>query len=80
MYIGLPSFFGARLMVVYGHTQHAGLAENVLDHRLNCRTVYINPVSYTHLDVYKRQALPHLRLKRVTQQSGSDRRVPLGFF
>lgn len=32
-------------MVVYGHTQHAGLAENVLDHRLNCRTVYINPVN-----------------------------------
>ena len=31
-------------MVVYGLTQHAGLAENVLDHRLNCRTVYMNPV------------------------------------
>jgi Na+-transporting NADH:ubiquinone oxidoreductase subunit F len=30
------------LMVVYGLTQHAGLAENVLDHRLNCRTVYMN--------------------------------------
>ena len=26
-------------------TQHAGLAENVLDHRLNCRTVYMNPIS-----------------------------------
>jgi fatty acid desaturase len=24
--------------------QHAGLAENVLDHRRNCRTVYMNPV------------------------------------
>jgi Na+-transporting NADH:ubiquinone oxidoreductase subunit F len=29
-------------MVVYGLTQHAGLAENVLDHRLNTRTVYMN--------------------------------------
>ena len=28
-----------------GLTQHAGLAEDVLDHRLNCRTVYMNPVS-----------------------------------
>ncbi|MFT3850203.1 MAG: NADH:ubiquinone reductase (Na(+)-transporting) subunit F [Propionivibrio sp.] len=42
MYVGLPSFYGAWLMVVYGYTQHAGLAENVLDHRLNCRTVYMN--------------------------------------
>jgi Na+-transporting NADH:ubiquinone oxidoreductase subunit F len=42
MYIGLPAFYGAWLMVIYGYTQHAGLAENVLDHRLNCRTVYMN--------------------------------------
>ena len=44
MFIGLPSFYGAWLMVVFGLTQHAGLAEDVLDHRLNCRTVYMNPV------------------------------------
>jgi fatty acid desaturase len=25
--------------------QHGGLAENVLDHRMNSRTVYINPIS-----------------------------------
>ncbi len=42
--IGLANFFGAWLMPVYGLTQHAGLAENVLDHRLNCRTIYMNPV------------------------------------
>ena len=30
-------------MIIYGLTQHAGLAEDVLDHRLNCRTVYMNP-------------------------------------
>lgn len=44
LYIGLPSFYGAWLMVVFGLTQHAGLAEDVLDHRLNCRTVYMNPI------------------------------------
>jgi Na+-transporting NADH:ubiquinone oxidoreductase subunit F len=44
MFIGLSSLYGAWLMVVYGYTQHAGLAENVLDHRLNCRTVYMNPI------------------------------------
>jgi Na+-transporting NADH:ubiquinone oxidoreductase subunit F len=41
----LPQFFGTWLMIVHNTTQHAGLAENVLDHRLNCRTVYMNPVS-----------------------------------
>jgi Na+-transporting NADH:ubiquinone oxidoreductase subunit F len=44
MFIGLPSLYGAWLMVVYGLTQHAGLAENVLDHRLNSRTVYMNRI------------------------------------
>ncbi len=44
LFIGLPNVFGSWLMVVYGMTQHAGLAENVLDHRLNCRTVYMNPI------------------------------------
>jgi fatty acid desaturase len=44
MFIGLPSFYGAWLLVVFGLTQHAGLAEDVLDHRLNCRTVYLNAV------------------------------------
>jgi Na+-transporting NADH:ubiquinone oxidoreductase subunit F len=45
MFIGLPTLYGTWLMVVYGGTQHAGLAENVLDHRLNTRTVYMNPVN-----------------------------------
>jgi Na+-transporting NADH:ubiquinone oxidoreductase subunit F len=44
MFIGLPNLYGGWLMPIYGYTQHAGLAENVLDHRLNCRTVYMNPV------------------------------------
>ena len=42
MFIGLPNFYGAWLMPIYGYTQHAGMAENVLDHRLNCRTVHMN--------------------------------------
>ncbi len=44
MFVGLPTMFGTWLLMTYGLTQHAGLAENVLDHRLNCRTVYMNPV------------------------------------
>ncbi len=44
LYVGLPSIYGAWLMSIYGHPQHAGLEENVLDHRKNCRTVYMNVV------------------------------------
>ncbi len=45
MYIILPNFYGTWLTVIYGLTQHAGLAENVLDHRLNARTVYMNAIN-----------------------------------
>lgn len=44
LFIGIPTVFGSWLMVIYGLTQHAGLAENVLDHRLNTRTVYMNRI------------------------------------
>ncbi|MBB3930295.1 fatty acid desaturase [Kaistia hirudinis] len=44
MFIGLPTFYGCFMGVFFGLTQHAGLDEDVLDHRLNSRTVYMNPV------------------------------------
>jgi fatty acid desaturase len=40
----VPTVYGAWLHVWFGLTQHAGMPENVLDHRLNARTVYMNPV------------------------------------
>lgn len=45
MIIGLPRMYGAWHHLMTGLTQHIGLAEDVLDHRLNCRTVYMNPFS-----------------------------------
>jgi fatty acid desaturase len=45
MLIGLPRLYGAWHHVLTGLTQHAGLAEDTLDHRLNSRTVYLNPIS-----------------------------------
>ena len=45
MVIGLPRIYGCWHMVLTGFLQHGGLAEDVLDHRLNTRTVYMNPVS-----------------------------------
>ena len=43
LFVGLPSFYGAWLYVFFGLLQHAGGQEDVLDHRLNTRTVYLNP-------------------------------------
>jgi fatty acid desaturase len=45
MLIGLPRLYGCWHMVMVGLLQHGGMAENVLDHRLNTRTVYMNPIS-----------------------------------
>jgi fatty acid desaturase len=45
MLIGLPRLYGCWHMVLTGLIQHCGLAENVTDHRLNSRTVYMNPIS-----------------------------------
>ncbi len=44
MFIFLPSFYGAFVVITFGITQHLGLYEDVLDHRLNTRTIYMNPI------------------------------------
>jgi fatty acid desaturase len=43
--VGTPRLYGCWHMVMCGVLQHGGLADNVTDHRLNSRTVYMNPVS-----------------------------------
>jgi fatty acid desaturase len=45
MVIGLPRLYGCWHMVMTGWMQHGGLAEDVNDHRLNSRTVTMNPLS-----------------------------------
>jgi fatty acid desaturase len=50
-----PRFYGGVLFFLYAFTQHAGLAENVTDHRLNTRTVYLNPLFsflYMHMEYH----------------------------
>jgi fatty acid desaturase len=44
MFIVLPRFYGGPLSQFFNITQHAALDEDVYDHRLNTRTVYLNPV------------------------------------
>src|SRR5271154_1423997 len=43
MFVGLPSLYGGWLALYFGVTQHLGPAEDVVDHRLHSRTVYMNP-------------------------------------
>lgn len=44
MFLVLPRFYGGPLSQLFNITQHAGLDEDVHDHRLNTRTVRMNPV------------------------------------
>lgn len=45
MLVGGPRLYGTFLHLVYALTQHSGLGEDVLDHRLNTRTVYMNRIN-----------------------------------
>ena len=83
MYIGLPSFYGAYMMVVYGLTQHAGLAEDVLDHRLNCRTVYMNRINRYlywemnyHVEHHMFPMIPYHALGKLHQELKQDMPTP----
>jgi fatty acid desaturase len=43
--IGGPRLYGAYLAQLYDLTQHSGMGENVLDHRLNTRTIYMSRIN-----------------------------------
>jgi fatty acid desaturase len=43
--IGGPRLYGTFMHIIYGLTQHAGMGEDVLDHRLNTRTVRMNVIN-----------------------------------
>lgn len=87
MYIGLPSFYGAWLYLTTGLTQHAGLAEDVLDHRLNCRTVYMNPVirflylnmNY-HVEHHMFPMVPYYNLPALHEEMKADTPTPYSGF
>lgn len=79
MLIGFSTFLGSWLMPVYGYTQHAGLQENVLDHRLNCRTVYMNRMNRFlywnmnyHVEHHMYPLVPYYNLPELHQQIKQD--------
>ena len=44
LYLLLPTFYGNTFFALCGLTQHAGLPFNVKDHRVNTRTIILNPI------------------------------------
>ncbi|HEV7788495.1 MAG TPA: fatty acid desaturase family protein [Pseudonocardia sp.] len=79
MYIGGPRIYGTFMHIVYGLTQHAGMGENVLDHRLNTRTVHmcrINRFLYWnmnyHVEHHMFPMVPYHRLPELHEELAAD--------
>jgi Na+-transporting NADH:ubiquinone oxidoreductase subunit F len=79
LYIGLPTVYGSWLVALYGLPQHAVLAEDVLDHRLNTRTIYMNPVNRFlywnmnyHVEHHMYPLVPYHRLQQLHELVKSD--------
>lgn len=85
LFVGLPTVYGQWLMVFFGITQHAGLAEDVADHRRNTRTVLMNPVLrflYSNMNYHVEHHLfptvPYHRLPELHAEIAPSLRPPLG--
>lgn len=81
--IGLPRLYGAWHHILTGLIQHAGLAEDTLDHRLNSRTCYMNPVSRFiywnmnyHLEHHMFPMVPYHRLPELHEIMKKDSPAP----
>jgi fatty acid desaturase len=77
--VGGPRMYGAFMHIVYGLTQHAGLGENVLDHRLNTRSVRMNRVNRFiywnmnyHVEHHMFPMVPYHRLPELHEQVKGD--------
>lgn len=81
--IGGPQFYGCFLERIYSFTQHAGLGENVLDHRLNTRTVLMGPfnrfiywnMNY-HIEHHMFPMVPYFRLAELHEELKADMPAP----
>lgn len=79
MFVFLPSFYGNIVVLLFGLSQHLGLYEDVLDHRLNTRTVYMNPIfrflywnmNY-HVEHHMFPMVPYHALPKLHQEMKED--------
>jgi fatty acid desaturase len=83
MVIGLPRLYGAWHHIMTGLLQHGGLADNVVDHRLNSRTVLMNPVSRFvywnmnyHVEHHMFPMVPYHALPRLHEAIKADLPAP----
>ena len=83
MLIGLPRLYGAWHHIMTGVLQHLGLAENVTDHRLNTRTVLMNPVTRFiylnmnyHIEHHMFTMVPYYRLPALHELIKHDLPAP----
>jgi fatty acid desaturase len=83
MLVGLPRLYGAWHHVLTGLMQHGALADNVLDHRMNSRTVQMNPVSRFiywnmnyHIEHHMFPMVPYHALPRLHQLIKNDLPAP----
>ena len=87
MIIGLPRMYGCWHGLLCGVTQHIGLAEDVLDHRQNCRTVLMNPISRFiylnmnyHVEHHMFPMVPYYRLPDLHEEMKNDCPKPYSSF
>ena len=83
MLIGLPRAYGIWGLIVIGLPQHAGLAEDVLDHRLNARTVLMSaPLRFIysnmnyHVEHHMYPMVPYHALPRLHEAVKHDCPAP----
>jgi fatty acid desaturase len=81
--IGGPRMYGAFMHILYALTQHAGMGENVLDHRLNTRTVLMGRVNSFlywnmnyHLEHHMFPTVPYHRLPDLHEAIKKDVPAP----
>lgn len=81
--VGGPRLYGCFMHVVYGLTQHSGLGENVIDHRLNTRTVLMGPIHRFlywnmnfHIEHHMFPMVPYHRLPELHEEVRHDTPEP----
>jgi fatty acid desaturase len=77
--IGGPRIYGTFMHLIYGLTQHSGMGENVLDHRLNARTVQMNRINRFlywnmnyHVEHHMFPMVPYHRLPELHEEIKHD--------
>jgi fatty acid desaturase len=77
--VGGPRVYGTFMHIIYGLTQHSGMGEDVLDHRLNTRTVRMNVINRFlywnmnyHVEHHMFPMVPYYRLPELHEEIKDD--------